>query len=121
MRFSIEHQWVKINSRVPGKQWTFHFFHPQTHGNLNAMLIKWQEREAKVRSVSDTMGNDYVSVYAEPGAALYCAACIAGATANCITVIFDQPVSLIDEESKAAEFSGDPCHASHIREMSSMG
>jgi PKD repeat protein len=80
----------------------------QVAGNLNAVVVGWNDVIANVASVTDTAGNTYLP--AAPvtrgggiSQAVYYATNIA-AGANTVTVTFDRPAAFVDV--RVAEYSG---------------
>ena len=84
----------------------------QTAGNLNVVVIGWNNATSQVLTVSDTQGNPYLRVAGptvQPGIqsqVIYAAASIAAAAANAntVTVTFNAAVSYPDV--RIAEYSG---------------
>ena len=80
----------------------------QVAGNLNAVVVGWNDVAANVASVTDTAGNTYlpaapVTRGAGISQGVYYAANIAGG-ANTVTVTFDRPAAYVDV--RVAEYSG---------------
>ena len=82
----------------------------QNAGNLNVVIVGWNDASSQVTSVSDTAGNVYtraVGPTVQPGVqsqAMYYAAGIAGGAGNTVTVSFSRPVSYPDV--RIAEYRG---------------
>ena len=80
----------------------------QVAGNLNAVVVGWNDVVANVASVTDTAGNTYlpaapVTRGAGISQAVYYATNIAGG-GNTVTVTFDRPAVYVDV--RVAEYSG---------------
>ncbi|HEV8166385.1 MAG TPA: fibronectin type III domain-containing protein, partial [Actinomycetota bacterium] len=84
----------------------------QTTGNLNVVIVGWNDTNAQVATVTDTKGNSYVRAVGPtqlPGAlsqSIYYAKNIAGATAggNTVTVTFNTAAQFADV--RILEYSG---------------
>jgi Galactose oxidase-like, Early set domain/Bacterial Ig domain/Fibronectin type III domain len=105
---------VQVNSAVPQSAQstvTVKFNAAQTAGNLNVIVVGWNDNTATVNTVSDTSGNVYtLAVGPTAGAGLtqsiYYAIPIAAAAAgaNTVTVGFSAPASYADV--RILEYSG---------------
>jgi hypothetical protein len=99
-------QYYQMGGVIPQKEWIFRLERPQTAGNLNAVLLKWYELKARVKAISDTAGNSYASAYVGDDGAIFFAFPINPAAANCVTVVFEDPVTLVPDKSRVAEYEG---------------
>ncbi len=107
---------VQVNSTVPQSSTAapaLPFSAAQTAGNLNVVVVGWNDATAKVQSVTDSVGNTYAlavgpTVHSSGFASqsIYYAANIksAAAGANVVTVTFDQPAQYPD--IRIAEYRG---------------
>jgi Fibronectin type III domain len=105
---------VQMNSGVPSSGVTVgvNFAKAQVAGDLNVVIVGWNDTTATVKSVGDTMGNVYtlaVGPSAVPGAlsqSIYYAKNIvaAGAGANTVTVTFSTSATYPD--IRILEYSG---------------
>ncbi|MGH8208668.1 MAG: hypothetical protein ACREU6_03580, partial [Steroidobacteraceae bacterium] len=84
----------------------------QTAGNLNVVVVGWNDSAAQLESVTDTRGNVY-NLAAGPSVnngyitqAIYYAANIgaANASSNAVTATFDRPAAFVD--LRIAEYAG---------------
>jgi hypothetical protein len=81
---------------------------PQVAGNLNAVVVGWNDVVSNVAAVTDSAGNTYqLAAPMTRGAgisqAIYIATNIAAGT-NAVTVTFDRPAAYVDV--RVAEYSG---------------
>ncbi len=98
--------------QMPAVAVTVLFTTAQSAGNLNVVVVGWNDTTASVASVSDTTGNGYVRAVgptAQPGAitqSIYYAKSIgaAAAGANVVTVTFTTPAQFADV--RVLEYSG---------------
>src|SRR5580765_5562581 len=106
---------VQVNSATPQSSAatvTVRYTSAQTAGDLNVVVVGWNDATAQVTSVSDTLGNSYVSAVGptvRAGTAtqsIYYAANIAaaGANANTVTVTFSTPA--VTADIRIAEYRG---------------
>src|SRR5262245_49394758 len=106
---------VQVNSATPQTNSTtvaIPFTAAQTAGNLNVVVVGWNDATAQVQSVVDSRGNVYLRAVGPTvmtGAAtqsIYYAANIAAAPANgnTVTVTFSQAAAFADV--RIAEYSG---------------
>jgi chitodextrinase len=106
---------VQVNSATPQSPSTtaaVRYASAQTAGNLNVVVIGWNDATAQVQSVVDSLGNSYqraVGPTVRAGAAtqsIYYAANIAaaGANANTVTVTFTSAATYADV--RIAEYRG---------------
>src|SRR5271170_3076725 len=106
-------QFVQINSATPQTSQTpvtARFLSTQTAGDLNVVVVSWNDSAATIQSVTDSSGNAY-SLAVGPtilsGLAtqsIYYAKNIATATANTVTVEFSEPA--LDVDLRILEYSG---------------
>jgi chitodextrinase len=106
---------VQVNAAVPQTAQstvTLPFASAQAAGNLNVVVVGWNDATSQVRSVTDTMANVYALAVgptvnpAFASQAIYYAKNIrsAGAGANLVSVLFDQPAQNAD--IRIAEYRG---------------
>jgi len=106
---------VQVNSATPQVNSTtvvVPYTSAQTAGDLNVVVVGWNDAVAQVQSVADSLGNVYqraVGPTVRAGAAtqsIYYAANIAAAAAgvNAVTVTFSQPAAFAD--IRIAEYRG---------------
>ena len=81
----------------------------QTAGNLNVVVVGWNDSAAVVQSITDSAGNSYALAYGPTtGTALresiYYAKNIAGSGSNSVTVVFNQ--GAIRADVRILEYSG---------------
>ena len=86
------------------------FARAQTPGNLNVVVVGWNDTKRTVRSVTDTAGNVYVRAVgptALPGSltqSIYYAKSVVASSTNSVTVTFSSTASFPD--IRIAEYSG---------------
>jgi glucose/arabinose dehydrogenase/PKD repeat protein len=85
------------------------FPQPQSAGNLNAIVVGWNDSTGNVTSVTDSAGNTYtLAAPAMRGTglsqAIYYAKDIKAAATNTVTVKFDKAVAYVD--TRVLEYSG---------------
>ena len=86
------------------------FGNPQTAGNLNVVVVGWNDTSADVTSVTDDQGNVYTravgpaSISPALSQSIYYAKNIASAGANSVTVEFNTPAVFAD--IRVVEYSG---------------
>jgi glucose/arabinose dehydrogenase/chitodextrinase len=104
---------VQVSSATPQSPQTTvgaTFGSAQTGGNLNVVVIGWNDAAANISSVSDTVGNVYqLAAPTVRGSGLsqaiyYAKNLTAAAGANTITVVFDRAAAYVD--LRIAEYSG---------------
>jgi Fibronectin type III domain len=89
---------------------TIPFAAAQTAGNLNIVIVSWNDSVAQIQSVTDTSGNAYalaVGPTIDAGVAsqsIYQATSIAAAAANAVTVTFSSQAAYPD--IRIAEYAG---------------
>jgi hypothetical protein len=81
---------------------------PQTAGNLNIVVVGWNDITSNIVSVTDSMGNTYAQAAAlvtgsAERQAIYYAKNIAGGS-NTVTVVFNQAARIVDV--RVLEYSG---------------
>ncbi len=94
--------------QTPQSQLTVAYANAQTAGNLNILAIGWNDVTANLTNVTDSAGNTYQMAgptFRGSGRsqAIYYAANILSGS-NTVTVMFDQPASLVD--LRATEYAG---------------
>ena len=98
-------QSAKVSVAVP-------FLNAQTAGNLNVVVVGWNDSTAQVSSVSDSKGNVYtraVGPTVRPGQlsqSIYYAANIVGAAANATSVTVQFTVAAAYADIRILEYSG---------------
>src|SRR5262249_468542 len=106
-------RFVQSNSAVPQSSPTsvaVHFNSAQSGGNLNVVVVGWNDSTRQVASVTDTVGNTYVRAVGptvQAGLAtqsIYYASNIAAAASNTITITFNGGAAFPDV--RIAEYAG---------------
>ena len=105
-------QFVQVASATPQSTTTsvpVAYPESQTAGDLNVVIVGWNDAAATVQSVSDSAGNSYaLAVGPTTGTALrqstYYAKNILGSSANTVTVVFNQAATKPDV--RILEYSG---------------
>ena len=103
---------VQVNSSTPQTDQstvTTAFTSPQTAGNLNVVVIGWENTTSNIVSVTDTAGNSYqvaapVTRSSGNSQTIYYAKNIVGGTSNAVTVTLNAPTRFVDV--RIAEYSG---------------
>jgi hypothetical protein len=103
---------VQVNSAHPASPAAtapVNYLLPQTAGNLNVVIIGWDDATATVQTVTDTAGNTYTlalspTVGGTLSQAIYYSKNINAAVANTVTVAFSTPAASPDV--RILEYSG---------------
>jgi hypothetical protein len=107
--------YVQSNSadpQIPQSTVTVPYAAAQTAGNLNVVIVGWNDSTARVLTVADTRGNAYVLAVGptvQTGTAtqaIYYAKNIAGAAANANTVTVTFSTAAVFPDIRIAEYSG---------------
>lgn len=98
-----------ISPQDPQSSVTLAFHSTQFAGDLNVVVVGWNDSTSHIQSVTDTAGNTYVlaigpTVYASWTQAIYYAKNIVAASTNSVTVTFDALATYPD--IRIAEYSG---------------